>query len=634
MVGPVLYQEMLLTGRRSQQHIFRWIYAGWLILQVAAFSYLWLFRAAPGSYALSELAEWFVNLYLVQQLILMVLATPALAAGTVSEEKSSGTLQYLLTSDLTSSEIILGKMLARSFQMGVLALVGLPLFCFLGVYAGLELLTLLAVLAETAATLLALVSASLLASVWSRQTRNAVLGLYAAGGVFLFSVWWLGDLLVYLSKLASGLPLLAAFAGLVQQVLNYFDPVYVLEPGWGARDLPDLKALTQRLFASVLAWGAVTGGCLGLAVWRLRPAYRRQLEGEGKKKQPHWWRPERVPVGEQPIAWKERHVEGMAPAAGLRRLPRWIGVLTIAALSAASSLWVLWLHLAPGATLADLFGLAARLDFEAVPRVLLPTSGGFQAQGVVVMLLASLLVGIRCSGAVSGERERQTWEALLLTPLTSRQLIRGKLWGIMGASLIYVLAYAVPALLLALVGSAGELHAMYAALREWFGAAPATPGPSPWVIPPVGWALIWLGVTLLAMYFIGAAGIWCSVRCKTSWKSLLWTVGIGYVGGFLVYIVTAPVLLLIALFVLLALMLIGEALKIDLVLRGTTWLGMYFTVFQVVSVLTLALLAWLMALFLLSSAQKYVAFRERTLQWQEEPLLRRPRRRPVRSVPS
>src|SRR5262245_66316966 len=108
------------------------------------------------------------------------------------------------------------------------------------------------------------------------------------------------------------------------------------------------------------------------------------------------------------------------------------------------------------------------------------------------MLLASLLVGIRCSGAVSGEREKQTWEALLLTPLTSRQLIRGKLWGIMGASLIYVLAYAVPALLLSLAGSASELHAMYVALLESFGAAPATPGPSPWVIPPVGWTLIWL----------------------------------------------------------------------------------------------------------------------------------------------
>ena len=42
-----------------------------------------------------------------------------------------------------------------------------------------------------------------------------------------------------------------------------------------------------------------------------------------------------------------------------------------------------------------------------------------------------MVVGIRCSGAISGERERLTWEALLLTPLETRYLVRGKLRGIM-----------------------------------------------------------------------------------------------------------------------------------------------------------------------------------------------------------
>jgi ABC-type transport system involved in multi-copper enzyme maturation permease subunit len=589
MVGPVLYQEMMLAGRRNQSYIFRWIYAAWLVLQIAFFSYLWLFvPATPGSYAVGDLAEWFVSLFLVQQLILLVLATPALAAGSVTEEKANGTLQYLLTSDLTASEIVLGKLLARSFQVGVLALTGLPLFCFLGVYAGLGPLTLLAALALTAAPLAALTAASLLASVWAKQTRNAALGLYAAGGAGLAAVWWLGG------------------------PLRALDPTYVLEPGWGARDLPDIRQLLQRLAGSLALWGAVTAVCLLLAAWRLRPAYRRQLEGEGRKKKPHWWRPERLAVGEQPIAWKERHVEGMMPAAFLRRLPRWLGVLVLFAASTAASVFILWLYLAPGFTLADLFVRAAQLDANGVAACLLPTSAGFQVLGVAVALLASLLVGIRCSGAVSGERERQTWEALLLTPLTSKQLIRGKLWGIMGASLLFVLAYAVPALALSLLGSLPDLAAGN--------------------LPAAFWTLIWLGVTLLAMYFIGAAGIWCSVRCKTSWRSLLWTVGIGYGGGFLVYLVTAPVLLLVAGLVLLAIALVCQLLKVDLFAAGTGWIGLYWTVFQITACLGLALLAWLMALFLLSGAQKYVAFRERTLQWQEEPAPRRPRRRPLRSV--
>src|SRR5262249_38320297 len=38
MVGPVLYLEMLLGGRRGRQLIFRYLYVGWLVLQ---FGFFW-----------------------------------------------------------------------------------------------------------------------------------------------------------------------------------------------------------------------------------------------------------------------------------------------------------------------------------------------------------------------------------------------------------------------------------------------------------------------------------------------------------------------------------------------------------------------------------------------------------------
>ena len=34
MVGPVLYLEILLGGRRGRQFAFRWIYAGWIVVQL------------------------------------------------------------------------------------------------------------------------------------------------------------------------------------------------------------------------------------------------------------------------------------------------------------------------------------------------------------------------------------------------------------------------------------------------------------------------------------------------------------------------------------------------------------------------------------------------------------------------
>jgi len=32
MLGPVLRQELLLGGRRQRLYVFRWVYAGWLVV--------------------------------------------------------------------------------------------------------------------------------------------------------------------------------------------------------------------------------------------------------------------------------------------------------------------------------------------------------------------------------------------------------------------------------------------------------------------------------------------------------------------------------------------------------------------------------------------------------------------------
>src|SRR5439155_19378600 len=189
-----------------------------------------------------------------------------------------------------------------------------------------------------------------------------------------------------------------------------------------------------------------------------------------------------------------------------RATPRWLGLTVIFLVTSLSCMSILGNHLPAPHTSGTVILMAARLDFDGLAQVhqgMAKSDTPFFYQGLTVMMLAGLVIGIRCSGAVTGEREKNTWEALLLTPLDTRQLIRGKLWGIIGASLPYLIAYAVPALGFALLGGPGALF----------------------------WVVIWLAVTFLAMYFVGAAGLWCSVRSKSSWRSLVGTLGIGYVGG-------------------------------------------------------------------------------------------------------
>ncbi len=132
------------------------------------------------------------------------------------------------------------------------------------------------------------------------------------------------------------------------------------------------------------------------------------------------------------------------------------------------------------------------------------------------------------------------------------------------------------------------------------------------------------------MYFIGATGIWCSVRSRGSWRSLLGTVGIGYVGGTIVFLLTTPVIAILAFIILMLLAAADYFLQTDLFRTAVSGGAEFFTAFRIASCIALALLFWLMAWLLLGDAQKWVADRERTRHWKDEPLHLPPRRRRVR----
>ncbi|MFL5244341.1 MAG: ABC transporter permease subunit [Gemmataceae bacterium] len=574
MVGPVLHQEMLLGTRRRRLYVFRWIYSGWLLLQLLFFS---LSAAITSGSTTIGLAAAFVPILITQQVILVFLMAPVFTAGAITDEKSRGTLQYLLTTDLSSWHILLGKMLARLAQVGLVAVTGLPLLFFLGAFASYSMITLLAAVVVTLVPLFCLASLSLAASVWTRQTRDAVL--------------------VFFLILGAQFGLLALVGG-----MDFYVPNYVLQPIMEGVDATSLGEFGRRLVGMILLWSGEGLFWFLLATWRLRPAYVRQLQAVGRGSRAHWWRLERPGMADSPIPWKERHVEGLSPIQALRRTPLWLGIVLTFLATFASSVFLLWLNLYSSVSFGDVLHSIRNLEMTSLLSRIGPAEEAFQAQGVIVMLLFSLLVGVRCSGAISGEREKQTWEALLLTPLSARQLVHGKLWGIMGASYYYLLAYAVPALGLSVLGGFMSLF----------------------------WTALWLAVTFLAMYFVGATGLRCSVRAKSSWRSLLGTLGMGYVGGFVVYLMTSPIILILALVVLLSMFLIDGLLRTSLVSAATGGgLARFLMAFKIASCAGLALIFWLLSKYFLRDSQRWIADRERTRHWSEEPISYRPKRRRV-----
>jgi hypothetical protein len=214
MLGPVFWLELLRVARRGGHHRLRWGVVLALVGEAAVFLLLcWsilhpLFRPMQGAAAdawlraawlrIAGLVSWGLEWLVLQQLAVVVLVAPALAAGSISDEKATGTLDHLLATPLESRHIIVGKWLAQMMQMAILILPGIPMVVLAGAIVGLGTAEVVALALLPLVPLPALVAASLLASVWSRRTASAIIRLYvvlAAGGL---AVWlggageWLG----------------------------------------------------------------------------------------------------------------------------------------------------------------------------------------------------------------------------------------------------------------------------------------------------------------------------------------------------------------------------------------------------------------------------------------------------------
>ncbi len=384
MFGPIFSLDLLRAARRGAHHRLRLGYSLALALEAAVVFVLLLSEANPffsrRTLSQADAGQMLLGVLqgvLLQQFCIRLLAAPAFAAGTLTDEKATGTLQYLLTTPLTAREIIFDRWLALMVQLIILSLPGMPLLVLLGTLVGLSGGELLAVVIGPLAFLGLVLAASLLSSVWSRQTTSAILWLYAAlAGLFL-AVWLVGAW-----HSLGPLALLNA----------------VGQPGgvW-------LSLGLQALF-----WASPIAPCLLLAAWRLRPAYRKQLPGRASSQTS--WRRRLPPLSKNPIRWRERYLADRSLLSLLARVPRPVRIFLVVALTL----------LAYGAVLlSEREESSSSSGFGAV---LFPVPSTNALVTVLCIslgaaFLAGFLAAVRCAGSVSGERERHTWDLLLLTPL-------------------------------------------------------------------------------------------------------------------------------------------------------------------------------------------------------------------------
>ena len=199
--GPVFAVELLTTARRARYYALRTFY-GLVLLAIFWASYTAYQRSLlfnrlvyppggrfpvlvepgpPGEVSAGEMARfaretffWFAG----TQALTVLLITPSLVGGTIASEKRRKTLHYLLASQLSSGEIVLGKLLARMLMVFVYLAAAVPLMFLLRLFGGVELGLIFATFAATATFAMFLASLAIFFSTFMARARTAITATY------------------------------------------------------------------------------------------------------------------------------------------------------------------------------------------------------------------------------------------------------------------------------------------------------------------------------------------------------------------------------------------------------------------------------------------------------------------------
>jgi ABC-type transport system involved in multi-copper enzyme maturation permease subunit len=419
LFGPVFYFDLIRESRRRPAPLLRLLYLlalfGMLVLAYSSWSSNFKGGTLPQGQT-ARFIESFFAIFLGAQFFLVVVLTPALTAGALTEEKEGQTLPFLLASNLHNHEIVLGKLGSRLVSVLLIVLAGLPVFSLLQLLGGVDPGWLIAGFAATGVTLLSLASVSLAWSAILPRSRDAVLFAYLSLPAYI--------VLARASKLLLDIPGAASFPSAenwespitLQDVLlavNAGDPFRALGRGMDTIRFGAREGVWDVLRDYALFHGVVI--LLGLLTAMLR--VRRAMLAEGNVQRKHLALRHRLLFGgrpaikDQPVLWREIY------SARGNRL-HWLARIVLFALVALSFLPPIFIY--ANSSDALFFGR----EFQSWMMNM-----WVRTVGTLVATLLLLAVAIRAATSIGSERQKQTFDVLLTTPLELEDILYGKWMG-------------------------------------------------------------------------------------------------------------------------------------------------------------------------------------------------------------
>jgi ABC-type transport system involved in multi-copper enzyme maturation permease subunit len=435
---PILRRELVAAARKAQLQTGRLFFAGMLLTIVLGTFGAWYYweHGSVSPQLMGHVARLsFLWIVLVHAISIFGCATTG--ALSIAGEKDRRTLDFLLATRLGNAEIVLGKLVSSLTLFISTLAAGLPIMLLLNTLGSIDLELILLTYASLTCMAFFLTSLSIWVSTGASDSGHAIrfsmlvimawlmlpffvaflfprFGIRLPGFVLTINAWLLDS---------GPLSLLLKIGGGISVSSGLIDPV-----AW----MGELQLLGGGLF---LAW----------AIVRLRSAYRVNVSDDGlslvgRLTRPGWRLRAKPAVSDDPILWREMTTSRVG-------FLSWVFSAIIISCSYAALGYItfffgrpafieLWRHgYTAGVTTAD------RPEMNLIVRYFLPDYGVKPPVDIArtefnlflrfVTTPTTLLIAVMAAGAaatgIATELARETWNSLIATPLTAREILRSKI---------------------------------------------------------------------------------------------------------------------------------------------------------------------------------------------------------------
>jgi len=449
LAGPVFGREVVTVPRRTRLYVSRATYVTILFLLTCT-----AYALVTGTQMIRNVSQQaYFGAVLFQilaplQLAWAMIFSALIAAGGVSQEKDRRTLVLLLLTNLSNSELVLGKLLASLLSVFVMLAAALPMFLFSTLFGGVAFEQIGRVFAVTLAS--ALVAGSLASTVaYWRETTFQALAWTALALVFWLAGWELVAAGAFGEHL-FGVPATAISAWMnpAQAISVAMDPVvrggFTLagEP-ISARSIdPVMVFLGVALVASVILNGIAV---VMVRVWNPSRQIRRQTR-EGEHNASIWGAEHDLRARAKVGRGTAENAENRAETASEKETEKSVH----AAPGSTREVWdnpILWREMCTWAYGRKvlvirigyllLFALAAFIAHRLAEGI---NSGSLSAGLVIpvvsqplvpLFVLSLVLMNAMAVTSLTTERDGRALDLLLVTDLSPKEIIFGKLGGVL-----------------------------------------------------------------------------------------------------------------------------------------------------------------------------------------------------------